>query len=479
MTAWIQAWWLPALLAAATTVAAIHAVLNKRDVRSAIGWVGLILLVPGIGAVLYLILGINRISRAARGVRAGVERYAQGTAASATERELPAHLAPADAHLVEIARALDRATRRPLIPGNAIQPLRDGDQAYPAMLAAIDGAERTIALATYIFDSAGVGARFVDALAAAQARGVAVRVLIDDAGARYTRPSVDRLLRRRGVPVARFLRVWAPWSAAFSNLRNHRKLLVVDGHLGFTGGMNIRQHCMIVEAPPAPTHDLHFRVEGPVVGQLAEVFAEDWAFVTGERLAGEAWFPPLPAGGTALARGIPDGPDDDLDCMRWVLHAAIATARRTIRVMTPYFLPDEPLITALNVAALRGITVDVVLPARGNLRIVDWAMAGELWKVLPHGCRIWLTPGPFDHSKAMTVDGAWTLLGSANWDPRSLRLNFELGVEAYDPGLASRVDALIDERIGSARRLEAADLSALPWPVRLRNATARLLTPYL
>ncbi|HUH04165.1 MAG TPA: phospholipase D-like domain-containing protein, partial [Kofleriaceae bacterium] len=366
-----------------------------------------------------------------------------------------------------------------LLPGNRVTFLRDGDEAYPEMLRCIDAATRSIALGTYIFDNDPAGRRFVDALAAAHERGVEIRVLIDDAGARYSFPSIVRTLRARGISVARFLRVLAPWSAAFANLRNHRKILVIDGTIGFTGGMNIRRECVLAEAPRNPTRDLHFRFDGPVVTPLMDVFAEDWTFATREVLDGEAWFPELAPLGEAVARVISDGPDRDLDCMRWALHGAIGAARRSIRVLTPYFLPDEPLITALNAAALRGVEVDLVLPERGNLRLVNWAMRGELWKVSSHGCRVWLTPAPFDHSKLMTVDGAWTLVGSANWDPRSLRLNFELGVECYDRALVAGLDVLIDQRIATARRFDAAVLAAAAWPVRLRDATARLLSPYL
>lgn len=481
MTGWLESWW-PQLVwigvGASTLFAAGHAMLNKREVRAATGWVGLIVLIPALGALLYLLLGINRIRRTASRARAGMRRYDHSTArvgAAELEQQLP----PSEAHLAEIARGIEQTTGWPLLPGNRVTMLRDGDETYPEMLACIASATRSIALLTYIFDNDRAGQRFVDALAAAKARGVEVRVLIDDAGARYSFPAIDRLLRRRGVRVARFLRVWAPWSAAFANLRNHRKILVVDGTIGFTGGMNIRQECVLAEAPRHPTRDLHFRIDGPIVTQLMDVFAEDWTFATGEVLEGDAWFPSVTPVGEVIARAISDGPDRDLDCIRWALHAAIASARRSIRVVTPYFLPDEPLIAALNVAALRGVVVDLVLPERGNLRIVNWAMRGEIWKVLRHGCRVWLSPAPFDHSKLMTVDQAWALVGSANWDPRSLRLNFELGVECYDPTVVAELDRLVDDRIAAARRLDASMLAADLLPVRLRNAAARLLSPYL
>jgi cardiolipin synthase A/B len=481
--------WLDPVVSAATSaavllwtaVAGVHAVLNKRDTRSAVVWMALIVLLPVVGAALYWVLGVNRVGRRAARLRAETPRYHH---LPAIEPVVPADVAGEGAggvarHLDELVAVMDQTTTRPLLPGNRVVPLHGGDEAYPEMLAAIAGAQESIALSTYIFDNDDAGRRFAEALGEAKARGVEVRVLIDDAGARYSVPPIDRLLARRGVRTARFLPMLVPWMLHYGNLRNHRKLLICDGRVAFTGGMNIRHGCVLSENPAHPTDDLHARVEGPVVAQLMEVFAEDWCFATREILDGPRWYPDLQAVGSTLARGIADGPDENLDVLRWTLLAAISTAHRSLRIVTPYFLPDDALVTALNLAALRGVQVDILLPARGNLRVVQWAMWGELWKVLGRGCRVWLTPPPFDHSKLFVVDDCWTLLGSANWDPRSLRLNFELGLECHDVQLAQRMAALCEDKRSRARQLDLAALQALPLPVRLRNGLARLLAPYL
>jgi cardiolipin synthase len=180
-----------------------------------------------------------------------------------------------------------------------------------------------------------------------------------------------------------------------------------------------------------------------------------------------------------LARGVPDGPDEDFEAVRWVLLGALATARERVRIVTPYFLPDSALVTAIDVAVMRGVQVDVVLPERGNLPVVQWAQTAQLWQVIERGCRVWVTPPPFDHTKLMVVDGAWSLIGSANWDPRSLRLNFELEVECYDADLAARVEALATERIARARRLTLEELDRRALPIKLRDGVARLFSPYL
>jgi cardiolipin synthase len=287
------------------------------------------------------------------------------------------------------------------------------------------------------------------------------------------------VLAKRRVPVAKFLPAFLPHSMTHFNLRNHCKILVVDGRVGFTGGMNIRRHSMLRTNPKDPTKDLHFRVQGPVVAQLQEAFARDWAFTTGEHLAGRRWFPKLAPVGETLARGITDGPDQDMEKLQWVFLAAVGAARRSIRIMTPYFLPDAVLAKALHLAAKRGVEVDIIVPEVGNLPVVRWAMWGNYRQVLEEGMRIWLSPPPFDHSKLFLVDGYWSSIGSANWDPRSLRLNFEFNLECYDEDFGASLEEHFRDRLRTVRLLTLEDLNARSTFKKLRDGTARLLTPYL
>ncbi|HTS90065.1 MAG TPA: phospholipase D-like domain-containing protein [Gemmatimonadales bacterium] len=456
-------------------VVSAHIVLTKRDVRAAIGWIGLVWLAPVVGSALYGFFGINRIRRRAGRMRRG--RVSTSIAAlGSTSATLPATYPES---LNSVSTLVGGLTQASLEAGNLVEPLVNGDQAYPAMLDAIVSAERSVALATYIFDRGRVGERFVDALGQAVRRGVQVRVLIDGVGARYSRPPIVRTLRRRGVTVAQFLRSRWPLPQPYLNLRNHRKLLVVDGKVGFCGGMNIRDGHALELKPRDPTQDIHFRVHGPVVRQLMTALAFDWTFATGEALAGPEWYPALEPAGDVLARGIPDGPDEDFETLLLTLLGALAQARESLRIVTPYFLPDHSLLEALRVAALRGVRIDIVLPSRGNLRLVQWAATAQLARVIQGGCRVFLTPPPFDHSKLFVVDGAWSLIGSANWDPRSLRLNFEYGVECYSQSLAATLDRLIEAKIASARRLTLEDLDQRSLAVKLRDGVAWLAQPYL
>ncbi|BDG03379.1 phospholipase D-like domain-containing protein [Anaeromyxobacter oryzae] len=462
------------LLALGVALAAsAHAVLHKRDVRAALGWVAIIWFAPAIGAAAYLVFGVNRIRRRAQALRLPDVR------ARPEDLPPPARLPPAAEHLRPLVQLADAIVRRPLVAGNSVELLEGGAQVYPAMLAAIDAAELSVTFCTYIFDPGLAGDAFVEALARARERGVHVRVLIDAIGVRYRWPPIHRRLRKRGIRTELFLPRLTPAWLPFVNLRNHRKLLVVDGRIGFTGGMNVRDDFLPGLGRPAPYVDMQARLEGPVVAHLQSAFAEDWLFTAGEPLEGNTFFPPLPAAGPVIARGVPDGPDEDFETIRWLLLGALAAARSRVRIVTPYFLPDATLVTALNVAALRGVEVDVVLPARSNLPVVHWAQTAQLWQVLERGCRVWFTPPPFDHTKAMTVDGAWSLLGSANWDPRSLRLNFEFDVEAYDPDLATRVDALVDARLAVAKQVTLEEVDRRALALRLRDGVARLFSPYL
>ncbi|WP_406699054.1 phospholipase D-like domain-containing protein [Singulisphaera sp. Ch08] len=462
-----------------SVVASVHVILYKRDTKSAIGWIGLIWLSPILGTVVYVLLGINRINRRAQYMRRGggsLVTHAVGPYLPDILDPIPSlEGSPLDS-LVQLG---DRVTQWPLLAGNEFEIFDGGDQAYPAMIQAIEAATRSVALCTYIFNNDRTGRLFVDALARAVARGVEVRVLIDGVGARYSWRSVARSLRKVQVPTAEFLPTLVPVWLPYFNLRNHRKILVVDGTVGFTGGMNILEEYHWEMRPLAPKRDLHFRVGGPAVSHLQQVFADDWAFCSGEILEGDRWFPSIEAAGEVLARGVIDGPDDDRDNLLNLILGGLACAKSTVEIATPYFLPDARLISALEVAALRGVQVDILLPSENNHKLVQWACMAQLLPLVEVGCRVWFSPPPFDHTKLMTVDQSWAFIGSANLDPRSLRLNFEFNLECYGVEFATRLHQLFQDRLRDAVPVTSDVLNARNLPIKLRDGAARLLSPYL
>lgn len=455
------------LLAGATT---LHALRHKREVGAAMAWIGVAWLSPFFGAALYFGFGINRVKRRARRLRSrrplGSERPGARRAGSIPE------------YLEALDRASGCVTDRPMLAGNRVDMLRSGDETYPPMIAAIDGAKRSIALASYIFRVDSVGEAFIAALVRAHGRGVQVRVLIDGVGGGYFLTPAWRRLKRAGVPAVRFLHTFVPWRMPFLNLRSHRKILCVDGQVAFTGGINIGQENMRDSDPRHAVRDTHFRIEGPVVAQFVEAFAEDWFFSTGEEMDGDAWFPQLAASGSVSARVVTSGPDEDYEKIELVVLHAISCARRSIRILTPYFLPHDGLITALELAAMRGVQVDIILPSQTDLPVVDWARRAQIRPLIDaSGCQVFLTPPPFEHSKLMVIDEAWAMVGSANWDARSFRLNFELNVEVRDVELVKQITELIDRKRGP--QLTGDQFERYPFLLELRDSAARLLLPYL
>jgi cardiolipin synthase len=456
----------------------VHAILHKRDPRAAVSWTGLIWLVPIAGALLYISFGVNRIQRRAgklRQRRKPVDRFPHSTVC--TPEELCHDLTPEYEHLEAIARVAEKLTGRPVLEGNRVGMLVNGEQAYPAMLKGIREAKRSVALLAYIFEADPTGRQFIDALVDAHKRGCAVRVMVDYVGSHW---AVANELRKAGVPAAIFLPPkFVPLRNRYMNLRNHRKILICDGTIGFTGGMNIRQSHMIGIPGRHHEQDTHFRLEGPVVRHLMEAFVDDWAFATGEILAGEEWYPSIDVLGPVNARGVAFDPGEQIDLLRLVIGAAISSARKSIKIVSPYFIPEQPMITALNVAALRGIQVDIVIPEKNDSLVVQWATQAMLWQVLINGCRVWTSPPPFDHSKLLLVDDAWVFFGSANMDTRSMRLNFEFNVEAYCRDLAATVAAHVDAKIRASHPVTMKEVDERPLGLKLRDGLCRLFSPYL
>ncbi len=456
-------------------IVSLHVLLTKRDIGSAIGWAGLTWLSPYLGGFLYFVFGINRVRRRALKLRNPGGSGSDEAVVDSEDR---------DDHLAPLELAARRITKRPAAAGNRISVYRDGDEAYPQMLTAIEGARTSVALSTYIMRDDAAGGRFIDALIAAKRRGVEVRVLLDGIGSGYFRCPAGNRLAAGGVAVQRFMPSPLPWRMPFLNLRTHKKVLVTDGCVGFTGGMNIAFQNMVSRHPKDPVRDTHFQVVGPVVGQLMEAFAADWNFVCDETLDGAAWFPPIdeaPGAGHepegATARVVTSGPDADIEKIEFVVLAALACARHSVLLMTPYFLPDDRLITSLALAAMRGVSVDIIIPERSDHRLVDWATRANVGPLLEQGCRLWRNAPPFDHSKLLVLDGEWCLVGSQNWDMRSFRLNFELDMEVYHGDLAGKLERHMQAR--RSGQITREEIEARTLPMRLRDAAVRLLLPYL
>ncbi len=457
----------------------IYVINNKRDPRAAIAWLGLIWLSPFIGAFLFYVLGINRITRRAsrlrarqdRARRAGLEHIAPPV--SSNQNQFESDFRP----------YVDQLVSRPLTFGNSVELLDGGAEAYPSMLSAIRQARKSVMFSSYIFDRGQVARELMAELEAAQNRGVTVRVLIDAVGAHYSIPTVYGLMRKHGIAMRFFLPTIWPWQFGAFNLRNHRKLLIVDGQIGFTGGLNIRdRHDRRRVRPANYVEDLHFKIRGPVVLQLLEVFAEDWHFSTNEKLSqvidAANSMPPEVVGDTRC-RTIADGPDEDFERIKWTILGAISKAKKRVWIVNPYFVPDVELIAALKISALSGVDVRVIVPDCNNIPLVHWASQALFPGLIEVGIKIFMSRPPFDHSKLMIVDDEWSFVGSGNWDARSLRLNFEVNLEVYDRQICDRLSKLFWARQQRSSAVDQDWVSNRSFLIKLRDNAARLFAPYL
>lgn len=456
-----------------------HALINRPTPRSALLWITYSWLVPFLAPALYVVFGIDRIHRRAL-LKEETQDQLRRLFPSVGARRA-AHRAFSGDHgpLNAIHRVARHLSQRALLSGNQFRLLRDGEEAYPAMLDDIASATSSVNLMTYIFDEDSLGAQFVEALAAAVGRGVPARVLYDAAGCVGTSNAFFNHARELGIAVEPFFPLNPLARRAQLNLRNHRKALVVDGRVGYFGGMNISAKHYARSDTVGRCHDLHVRAEGPVVQQLQEVFAEDWFYAVGEELLSPRHFPEIADRGQSVGRVITSGPDHEQGYLQLLLFSAIGAAQRTIRLVTPYFVPEEPLEFALRNAAMRGVDTQIFLPAETDHPTIKRAAYAVLPRLVKAGVKVFETPGPFVHAKAYLVDGEWALMGSPNFDPRSFALSYEVAVEMSETPLIENLEAWIDGVRERAITVTGEALANRPFRQRLGDHFWNLFGPLM
>jgi cardiolipin synthase len=460
---------------------ALHALLYKKDPRAAWVWITVCILLPPIGPILYFLFGINRVKLKAKKIRWFWPEVIEGKSVYSKSKtwtdqsHVRYFVIPPDLH--QIARISDSVSRYPLLSDNYIEILYNGEDAYPSMLYYMKQAKESIYLQTYIFEKGEIGKKFVRILKHAIDRGVEVKVIIDGIGEWYSFPPIGQFLNKNSIPFARFLPPRIYPLSPLINLRNHRKILVIDGEVAFTGGMNIRDRHLIKSNKPNKIQDIHFKLSGPIVSELEQIFLEDWFFCTGERIKKHR-HPPEPKG-ESICRTITVGPDDDLNALTILLIGAISLAKEYIYIMNPYFLPTREIIGALQSAALRGVDVKIVLPEKNNIPLVHWATRNMLWELLMYGVKVYYQPPPFCHSKIFVMDDFYSIIGSANMDCRSLRLNFELVIETFCKKLATTLTQHIKDTINISREISLHEVDSRPFLQKIRDSICWLFSPYL
>ena len=449
--------------------------LQRRDLRATLAWLFFVLLVPYLGLLAFWALGATRLRLRRwrrRQAKRGVPAMPSATPASAPKADSDA---PGDVGLFRLAQRLDPAC--PPCDHHAIRLLLDGEEAFGALHEAIAAAEAHVHLLYYTWLPDATGRRLRDALVEAARRGLEVRVLVDDVGSRTARAPFFAPLVRAGGEVARFLPVSLLARRLAINHRNHRKVVVVDGRVGFTGGMNVGDD---YAGAGQPWYDAQLRLEGPAVLRLQEVFAQDWFRATGRDLSSDRYFPePVAHSSGVWVQVIESGPDRRVPAIHTLLVAAIGRALERVWIVTPYFVPDGAMRLALETAALQGADVRLVVPGKTDHPLVSAAARSFYEPLLQSGVRIFEARRTFVHAKMLTIDGVFATVGSANLDERSQHTNFELNAFVYGGSLAVAVEAAFLALQEQTEPVDPAAHAARGGLRRAAEGAARLLAPVL
>lgn len=446
---------------------------------------------PILGALLFVTFGVDRVALHGKRKREQNQNllHARTTAAEALPLAYWQALKdlqhePDNAVCDRIDRAVDAfAPDFPLLGKNEILPLITGPEAYPAMLEAIRSAKHHIHFQCFIIRNDYVAKMFFEAMAEKAREGVSVRVLFDRFGS--TQAIISGFFWRYHLIPNFEIKGWTQVNLLKRrlqiNLRNHRKSLIVDGKTVFFGGINLDK-VNLPENEDQAHRDYHFKAQGSIVQQFQYAFLQDWFFMAKdppEKLLQEHFFPSCHNTGSTPARVILSGPATEEHSIEDLLFMLIGEASKQILIVTPYFVPSAPLIAALRAAASRGVDIHLILPDKNNHFYAGWAARAFFAELLGTGVRIFLRKPPFIHAKAMVVDSHIVTIGTANWDIRSLHLNYETNVLAYDQGLANQIKKCILDEESESEEIHLAGWEARPEWQRLMENACSLLSPIL
>jgi cardiolipin synthase len=454
--------------------------IKKRDPITAVAWCLVVLLVPMLGTFLFWAFGFNYLQR--RMARKTHQRESLGAEHPPARREAQRGAGPEETSptpplpLEDVAKALGAF---PPSAGNSVRIYRDTTEAFEAQLEVIRAARHHVHLEYFIFRSDETGRRLVDVLVEKARAGVEVRLLYDSAGTLWLSGSMIRPLIDAGGQVRDFLPVNPLRSWFRLNLRNHRKITVVDGTIGFTGGMNIGDEYLGKSPRFGYWRDTVLQLHGPAVAGLQRIFMEDWLFASQELLHQQAYFPPVPACGDAIVQVVDSGPEQEPNSIRELYFAAILSAHKRLWIASPYFVPDSGILDALRLARLRGVDVRLLGLLHPD-HPVTWYAGRYYWgEMLPLGVKVYQYNRGMMHSKIVLVDDSWAMAGSANMDNRSLHLNCEAGCILYSRSLIDELEANFVRDLDNSVLLDPETFSRRSLWMQLRENACRLFSPVL
>jgi len=464
------------LLEAAGIVTAVHAVFNARSAQGSTAWAVSLIAVPVVALPFYLVFGRSRFSgyvdarRHSDIAHSWIAEKAR-TVCDAFRSDLPDYGGRLS--------FLERLAHLPFTYGNKVDLLIDGEVAFEAMFEAIERAETYILIQFFIVRDDDLGRRLQDRLTAVAARGVAVYFLYDQMGGRKLPNSVIRAYREAGVRMEAFRSSKFFANPMQVNFRNHRKILVVDGNLAFVGGLNVGDEYLGKSPRFGPWRDTHAAVEGPSADALQLIFAEDWHWATGETIDGLDWETRPAQDGDADVLILPSGPADDFETCNLMFVHAIHSAQNRFWIASPYFVPNAEVLSALQVAGLRGVDVRILLPANPDHVMVYLASFYYMKLTGAKGIRFYRYVEGFMHQKAFLIDDFGVGIGTANLDNRSFRLNFEITMLSVNYDLAAEVERMFESDFACSKQVSHGEIDARNALFKLGAAGARLLSPIL
>jgi cardiolipin synthase len=448
---------------------------NRNPVKS-IAWIVVLILVPIIGFVFYLFFGKN-IRRQIVLSRRSLYKVKRNSIITSSDIEQISSdiLSPEQKNIATLARNSCDALA---YEGNKINIYTNGTTLFEDIFADLEKAKHHIHLDYYIFLDDEIGRKVINLLIRKAKEGVLVRVIIDDVGSWQMPKSTIREMQSYGIVVMSFLRVGLPFLSSKVNYRNHRKILIVDGKVGFTGGINIADR-YIKGLEWGKWRDTHVRIEGPAVHGLQKTFLTDWYFVSRELISNAVFYPELQKSGNSLVQIITSGPNTLFHSVMQVYFMAIVQAREYVYIQTPYFLPTDSIITALQTAALGGVDVRIILPTRSDAKITLTSSYSYMGEMLRAGVKMYFYQPGFLHSKTIVIDDKMFTVGSTNMDFRSFEQNFEINALIFDPELAVKMKRIFKRDLADSIRVNARTWKERPVKERLRESIARLFSPLL
>ncbi|MCQ2234541.1 MAG: cardiolipin synthase [Paludibacteraceae bacterium] len=465
------------IIYAVTTISTIFMILmeNRNPVKS-IAWIFVLLLFPVAGFVFYILVGKNlrkKMVLSSRSIDKWHERIEVIKNNPILEKSFPEQYR-------NLAFMALNSCNASMYVNNKVDVYTDGVSFFDALFADIEKAKSYIHIEFYIFNSDKIGTKLIDVLKRKVAEGVKVRVIIDDVGSWKMKKSVVRDMRKAGIEIFCFLKVSIPAIGSRINYRNHRKIVVIDGSVGYTGGMNVADR-YVDGLKWGSWRDTHMRVEGDAVHGLQRCFLSDWYFVSQKLLDNDALFYPNPSEvvGNSLLQIVSSAPDSQWESVMQMFFLAISRARHTIYLETPYFLPPQPIISALQVASLGGVDVRIIIPRYSDAQFALSSSRSYIDDMQKAGIKVYFYEPGFLHSKTIVIDDMLSTVGSANMDFRSFEQNFEINAWIYDADFALRLKEIFMDDLGKSTLIDPDKWKERPRLQKLSESWARLFSPLM